>query len=95
MVSGLLTEALPLSPKRRLQKNREDLKKQQVELAKDSDQIEKECSTEADKERKEQELKVLFDEEIKIDRDKVSLAMIEAITTSNNYDFSLIEKIAE
>lgn len=46
------------------------------------------------KKRKE-EMEILLDEEVKIDQEKVRLDMIEAIQTDNNYDWQIIELIAE
>lgn len=83
--SGLLTESIPLSLKRRLQKIRKDLVLQYEELQKDIEEVKD----------KPEELKILLDEEFDLNHDYVSLEMIEGITTSKNYDFEVIEKIAK
>lgn len=82
---GLLTENIPLSLKRRLQKIRVDLFKALEELEKDFKEVE----------GKEDEIKTLMDEEITLNHDFVSLEMIENITSETNYDFEIIELIAK
>ena len=46
-------------------------------------------------EKLNKELALLLKEEVEIDADKVSLSMIEAISTKHNYNFDIIEKFAE
>lgn len=83
--SGLLLENIPLSLKRRLQKIRKDLLLKSEELQKDFEEVK----------HKPEEIKILFDEEFELNHEFVSLEMIEAINSSVNYDFDIIEKIAK
>ena len=52
----------------------------------------KECDD--DKEKLENELKELFSETVKIDAERVSMSVIESISSKTNYNFEIIEKIA-
>lgn len=92
MVSGLLTENISLGLKRRLQKIHADLVEHYKTLQTDSETLKKECE---DAVKLAKEMEDLNNEEVKIDREFVSLEMIEAIQTTQNYDFELIEKIAQ
>ena len=83
--SGLLLENIPLSLKRRLQKIRKDLLAKSEELQKDFEEVKD----------KPEEVKILLDEEFELNHEFVSLEMIEAINSSVNYDFDIIEKIAK
>jgi hypothetical protein len=83
--SGLLLENIPLSLKRRLQKIRKDLLLKSEELQKDFEEVKD----------KPEEIKILLDEEFELNHEFVSLEMIEAINSSVNYDFDIIEKIAK
>jgi hypothetical protein len=83
--SGLLLENIPLSLKRRLQKIRKDLLVKSEELQKDFEEVKD----------KPEEIKILLDEEFELNHEFVSLEMIEAINSSVNYDFDIIEKIAK
>lgn len=47
------------------------------------------------KKKQDAEMEILLNEVVKIDLDKVSLEMLEIIKTEINYDFELLEKIAE
>lgn len=47
------------------------------------------------KKKQEAEMEILLNEVVKIDLEKVSLEMLENIKTEINYDFDLLEKIAE
>lgn len=47
------------------------------------------------KKKQDAEMEILLNEMVKIDLDKVSLEMVENIKTEVNYDFDLLEKIAE
>lgn len=93
MITGLLSENISLGLKRRLQKIHAELAKAKTELDEDQKKLVTECNGDEEKENKE--LEILLNEEVKINLDKVSLQMIEDIKTSHNYDFNLIEKIAE
>lgn len=88
--SGLLIESMQLSLRRRLQKIRTDTLVHYEQLVKD----EKNLREMAKPETLEEELKILFAEEIEINQEYASLAMIEAIETKSNYNFETIEKFA-
>jgi hypothetical protein len=93
MIAGLLTENISLGMKRRLQKIHEDLLKHYKELTDDLAKLKEQCGE--DKEKMEKETNELMDEEVKIDRDFLSMNMIENIQSAQNYNFDLIEKIAQ
>ena len=82
---GLLNEKITLGLKRRLQKIYKEAYPLYEEYLADL----KECDGNED------EIKMLNDEEVTINHDPVSLAIIEAIETEHNYDWTIIEKIAE
>lgn len=90
--SGLLSEAISLGTKRRLQKIHKELYKNYLELIEDVKQNQKECGEDQEKLKKENE--ELLKEVVEINAEPVSLALIENITTNTNYNFTLIEKIA-
>lgn len=90
-VGGLLTENLSLGLKRRLQKIRSDTLKHYEQLVKD----EKEVREKATPETLDEELKNLFAEEVEINQEYASLAIIEAIESKANYNFEAIEKFAK
>lgn len=94
-VFGLLMEEVPLSLKRKLQKIRNEVLKAYEQLKLDESEVNEKFKAEDHKEQRELELKTLFEEPIVIQAEKASLQMIEAIRTKNNYDFTVIEKIAE
>ena len=89
--SGLLTEKIPMSLRRRLQRIRADILVEYHKLVKEENDLKERAS----KEEFEKELDILVNEEVDIKQDFVSLDMIEAIETSVNYDFELIELIAK
>lgn len=82
---GILNENISLGLKRKGQKIFDKVLVEYQQYQKDKE----ECKG------KEEDLKELNSEVVKIDADKMSIALIEAITSSNNYDFKIIEKIAE
>lgn len=90
-VAGLLTENVPLSLKRRLQKIQNRAIKLYEELQKEIEEVEK---IEDIDERKKQ-LDILMDEEVKIDAEFVDMKMIEDINTAHNYSFDIIELFAK
>ena len=122
---GLLTEEIPMSLRRFLQRIRKELIEVYEELRKDIVEISKEINkkvisqlpsdiTEKEyldpksehnkifsEKRKEfdeefkKEIELLFNEEFELKSPLASLAMIESINTKINYDFDLIEKIAQ
>lgn len=122
---GLLTEEIPMSLRRFLQRIRKELIEVYDELRTDIVEISKEINKKAisqlpsevsEKEyidpksehnkvflekRKEfdeefkKEIELLFEEEFELKSPLASLALIEAINTKINYDFELIEKIAQ
>lgn len=92
MISGLLKENITLGTKRRLQKIHkiaQELYKEFIEHVKEA---QKECGE--DKEKLESELKILLEEVVKIDAEPIQLAQIEGISTTENYNFEIIEKFA-
>jgi len=88
---GLLTEELTLGTKRRLQKIRAELLKQNEEIRKAIEEIEKI----EDSELKLKEIKDLEDETFTINAEPVSLEMIENIKSKTNYNMILLEKITK
>lgn len=88
---GLLTEEITLGTKRRLQKIRAELLKQNEEIRKSIDEIEKI----EDSELKSKEIKDLEDETFTINAEPVSLEMIENIKSKTNYNMILLEKITK
>ena len=92
IVGGLLNENLLLSAKRGLQKIHKKLIEAYQELTKDIEELRKECGE--DKEKLEKELKELFNETVKIDAESIKISAIEDISTTANYNFDIIEKIA-
>lgn len=88
---GLLTEEITLGTKRRLQKIRSELLKQNGEIQKAVEEIEKI----EDSELKSKELEELKDETFTINAEPVSLEMIENIKSKVNYDMILLEKITK
>lgn len=92
ITSGLLSENLPLGTKRALQKIRTKLLDSYKELIKDIEEVQKEC--EEDKEKLNKELKELFSEMIKVEVDKFKIESIENVSSSNIYDFELLDKIS-
>ncbi len=93
LIGGLLSEELPLSAKRRLTKIHKSVYSLYKELAEDGQALRKDCGE--DKEKFEKEFELLLNEEVEVDAEKVSLSMIEAISTKNTYNFDIIEKFAE
>lgn len=83
---GLVNESISLGVKRRLQKIFKEAHKFYLEFEED---------VKAVPEGSEEEMNKLFDEEITLAQEPVSLTMLEAIQTENNYDWDLIEKIAQ
>ena len=85
---GLLHESISLGTKRRLSK----ILKAAFPLLQQYQADRKEAEDSKDKDK---ELEELDNEEVTLDVEKVSIAMIESIQTKTNYDWDLIEKIAE
>jgi len=92
MVSGLLKENITLGTKRRLQKIHKLTQESYKELIEDVKEAQKECGE--DKERLEKELKLLLEEVVKVDAEPIQLSQIEGISTTENYNFEIIEKFA-
>ncbi len=93
LIGGLLLEELPLSAKRRLNKIHKAIVPFYKEYVADIGSLKEECKEDEEKFNKEVEL--LAKEEVVIDAEKVSLSMIEAISTKNTYNFDIIEKFSE
>lgn len=91
-VSGLLTENITLGTRRKLQKIHKKALAAYQELQTDEAAIEKECGE--DKEKMEKELKELHNEVVKIDVEHIFMSSLENVSTKNNYNFDIIEKIA-
>lgn len=89
---GLLMETLSLGLKRRLQKLHSKLIEKYKDYADDIKKIDEECGEDIDKRAKE--ISDLNLELVTIDLDPVDIKQIEAIVTSNNYNFEIIEKFA-
>ncbi len=92
MVSGLLIEDLTLGSKRRLQKIHKLTQEHYKELIDDLKKVQEEFKD--DQALLEKEALELFNETVKIDAEPILLAHIENVSTSNNYSFDIIEKIA-
>lgn len=91
-VSGLLLENLTLGLKRRLQKIHAKTLVKYTEYASEVKNIETQCA--GDMEKLESEINDLNEEPVTIDVDPVDIKFIEAITTTQNYNFDIIEKFA-
>ena len=94
LFSGLMLENLPLKDKRKLQKIHKIAADEFNALKIDVKDTKEKLKDKEEKEIQE-ELFILLNEVVKIDVEKVSLAAIEAITSSTVYNFDFIEKIAE
>lgn len=92
MVSGLLSEPITLGTKRILQKIHKKLQEAYKEFLEDIKEIEKE--TGEDKEKGNAEFKALLEETVKLDVERFQISQIENISTSANYNFEIIEKLA-
>ena len=92
LVSGLLNENITLGTRRGLQKIHKLLLAEYKQLITDVKTIEEECKE--DVEKREKELKELIDETVKVDADPIKLASLDNVSTSVNYNFEIIEKIA-
>lgn len=92
LVSGLLSEELTLGTKRKIQKIHKAVLLVYQELVEDAKQVKTECGD--NEEKYNEELKTLLLEEVEIDVEPFLISAIENISTSTNYNFDLIEKIA-
>lgn len=92
MIGGLLMENLPLGDKRGLQKIHKLVIEEYKQFIEDFKSMNEVCKD--DKEKLEKELKILLDEVVKLNADPVKMSSIESISTTNNYNFEIIEKIA-
>jgi hypothetical protein len=93
MLSGLLKEFLPLKEKRKLQNIHSETLELYKKFIKEAAYI-KDVTGE-DNEKYQTEMKILLDEELTLKIEPVSLEAIEAISSSANYNFNIIEKIAK
>ena len=91
LVSGLLKENITLGAKRRLQKTHKRINEVYKEFIEDVKTIKEECGD--DKEKFKIEISELLNETVQIEIDPVDISLIENITTSDNYNFDIIEKI--
>lgn len=91
-ISGLLTENITLGTRRKLQKIHKKALAAYQELQVDEAAAEKECGE--DKEKLEKELKELHKELVTIDVEPVFMSSLENVSTKNNYNFDIIEKLA-
>lgn len=92
LVSGLLKEPLTLGTKRKIQKIHKKLQKAYEQLISDIKEIQTEAGE--DKQKADEEFKILMEEKVKIDEEPFQLSQIENISTSANYNFEIIEKLA-
>lgn len=92
MVAGLLTENITLGTRRNLQKIHKKALEVYKELIEDDKAIRKECGE--DKEKLDKELKELLSEIVKLDVEPIKLSSLDNVSTSVNYNFEIIEKIA-
>lgn len=90
---GLLHEEITLGLKRRLQEMQAELVTLWNKYQGQTNEVNETCKD--DPEKLKAELKILDEEEVELNAQKVSLAMIEEIKTTNNYDFVIIKKFAE
>ena len=92
MISGLLKEPITLGTKRKLQKIHKLTQESYKDFIEQFKEAQKECGE--DKEKLEKEIKLLFDEVVKIDAEPIQISQIENISTTDNYNFDIIEKFA-
>lgn len=92
LISGLLKENITLGTKRGLQKIHKEAVKAYNELIEDIKTTQTECGEDTD--RLQKELLYLFDESIKLDASPIQFSFIENISTTTNYNFDIINKIA-
>jgi len=101
--SGLLKENLTLGTKRKIQKIHKAAYAIFTELTENVKDIQKACEKEEknekgeptyDFERLNKEYKILMDEEVKLDVDQFQISQLDDISTTSNYNFEIIEKIA-
>lgn len=103
LISGLLSENLTLGTKRKIQKIHKALYTEFTQFVEDFKEIQKSCEKEEknekgeptyDLEKLDKEIKVLQEEEVKLDVEQFQLSQIEDISTTTNYNFEIIEKLA-
>ncbi|OPZ92353.1 MAG: hypothetical protein BWY74_01626 [Firmicutes bacterium ADurb.Bin419] len=93
IISGLLSENLTLGTKRAIQKIHKKVYEAYKEFLEDAGEIKKLAET--DKEAAASELQELLKEKVKIDAQPFLISKIEDISTTANYNFEIIEKIAQ
>lgn len=102
MINGLLIEDLTLGTKRKLQKIHKLTQELYKEFIEDFKKLQEVCKT-GETENKEpiyneeklkKELQELLDEVVKVDAEPIQLSFIENVSTTNNYNFEIIEKFA-
>lgn len=91
LVSGLLKENITFRTRRELRNIHKAALAEYQQLPKDIEELKKECGEDVEKLQKE--LTELFNETVKLNVDRISFSSIENITTSNNYNFDIIDKI--
>ena len=103
LISGLLKENLTLGTKRKIQKIHKAAYAIFTELTENVKDIQKACEKEEkndkgeptyDLEKLNKEYKILMDEEIKLDVEQFQISQLDDISTTSNYNFEIIEKIA-
>lgn len=102
LTGGLLSENLSLGTKRRLQKIHKKILEAYNELVEEIKKIREACKIGEndknepifDQEKLNKEIQELLNEDVKLDIEPAQLSQIENISTSSNYNFEIIEKIA-
>lgn len=90
--SGLLIEKITLSCKRKLQKIHKQALSYYKELIEEIKQVKEECGD--DKEKLSKELIELGQETVILDVEPIKWSDIENVSSSTNYNFEILEKIA-
>lgn len=91
MIGGLLTEELTLGTKRALHKIHKVILASYKELIDDSKKVKEECGE--DKEKYENEMKELLNEEVELNIEPIKWSFLESVSSKSNYNFDLIDKM--
>lgn len=93
LISGLLKEVLPLATKRKLQKSHKNLLAEYKTFVGEIEEAKSECGD--DKQKLREELETLFKEKVSVEIDPIDASSLDSVTTSANYDFDIIAKLAK